>query len=166
MDFSLIAAAVSSIKAAKDIGAAALAARDDSLVSAEVAKMNGLLLDAQQALFDHNTQLLTLQQQLLETAEQLRKAQEALAQRGAYTLVETADGQWAYRVNTAPVLGGPVDPAAPQRLHYVCQPCFDNGRKVVLQFGSAFGPALQCPVCLHHVGAAFLAGGRPRGGGV
>lgn len=157
MDFSLVSAAITSIKTAKDIAGSALAVRDWNLVATEIAKMNDQLLKAQDALFSHNSQLLELQQQLFETTEKLRKAEESIAERGRYSLVDVGGGQWAYRVNVSPVQGGSGEPSASQFPHYVCQPCFDNGRKVVLQLGDAMGyKHLWCPVCKTTVSAGNI----------
>lgn len=117
--------------------------------------MNDQLLKAQDALFSHNAQLLALQQQLFETTEKLRKAEETIAERGRYSLVDVGGGQWAYRVNIVPTRSGAGEPRAAQSAHYVCQPCFDNGRKVILQFGDAMGiNQLWCPVCKTSVSAS------------
>ena len=156
MDYSLIAVAATAIKVAKEIGASALSIRDANLVALEITRMNDQLLQAQQALFTHNTDLLGLQQQLFETSDKLRKAEELIAQRGSYALVETGLGQWAYRVNVRPKLGGADQPGAAQSAHYVCQKCFDAGRKVVLKFGAAFGPNLCCDGCGKCVSASRL----------
>ncbi len=146
MDFSLVSAAVSAIKASSDIGKAALSIRDANLLSLEVARMNEQLLRAQDALFRHNSQLLELQQDLMEKNEALRKAQETIAERARYRLTEVSDGNWVYR-STVLTMG---DEAAPKdRPHYLCQPCFDSGRTVVLQysFTESWGKGFNCPVC-------------------
>ena len=146
MDFGLISAAAASITAAVDISRAAAGLRDSALIAAEVAKINDQLLQAQQALFRHNADLLSLQQQHFETAQKLRKAEEALAERGRYSLFEVGQGNWAYRVNFAPQQGGTSEPGATQTPHYLCQPCFDGGRKSVLAY-STFSGMLECSIC-------------------
>ena len=148
MDFTLISGAISSIKTAKDIGTAALAIRDSNILATEVAKMNEQLLRAQDSLFTHNSQLLSLQQELFELRDKLRVAEARITERGRYQLAEVSVGKWVYlhRPN-------PIDPVASGatphgRPHYVCQPCFDNGRKVVLQYiESTMGNSLDCSVC-------------------
>lgn len=148
MDISLISAAIGSIKAAKDIGAGLLGVRDWNLVAEQVTRVNTELLKAQDALFAHKTQILGLQQQLLDTAQELAIAKETLAQRDSYALVELSPGRFAYRMNLPPKLGGPGDPGPAQRTHYVCQACLDNGRKVVLQFNDTWGTFQGfCTVC-------------------
>ena len=58
MDASRISAAFGSIKAAKDLATAAIAVRDWNLVATEFAKLYDQVLNAQEALFTHNAQLL------------------------------------------------------------------------------------------------------------
>lgn len=157
MDISAITGALAAIKAARDISAAALAVRDWNLMAVEIARMNDQLLQAQQALFTHNAELLGIQQQLFETSDKLRKAEESLAQRASYLLVETGRGQFAYRVNLPPKLGGASQPGRAQALHYVCQSCFDDGRKVVLSYEFAGVHCLTCHVCKRYVLADFVA---------
>ena len=138
MDFGLISAAAASITAAVDIGRAAAGLRDGTLIAAEVAKINDQLLQAQQALFRHNADLLSLQQEHFEAIQKLRKAEAALAERGNYSLFEVGQGNWAYRGNAAAEQGG--------TFHFLCQPCFDNGRKSVLAYSDRSG-MLDCSVC-------------------
>lgn len=149
MDVGLPTGAIASLNAAAGIGRAALEIRDMAKLSGEVLKLNGAVLDAQQSLFKLSAELLALQQQHFETAEKLRKANEALAERGRYTLVQVSLGQWAYRVDVAPQASGSGEPRVAQPAHYVCQKCFDEGRKVVLQHstGSYLGPTFTCPGC-------------------
>lgn len=158
MDSGLISGAMASVAAAIDIGRNTLAVREGALVSAEVARMNDQLLQAQQALFAHRAELFELQQLHFETSDKLRKAEELLAQRSNYVLVQTGKGQWAYRVNVTPELGAVAQPGLAQAAHYVCQPCLDvRGHLVVLKFSDGMGPpALFCPVCKDHVVAEYL----------
>lgn len=154
MDFTLIPAALSSIRAAKEIGSSALALRDWNLVAAEIGKLNEQLITAQESLFSHNAQLLELQQQVFTLTERARKAEDALAERGQYKLVEIGKRTWAYEHTPSSRKTEDVGVA-----HYVCQSCFDNGRKVVLQyFDSTVGETMDCPVCKVsiYVGPEFL----------
>ena len=148
MDFGLISAAATAITSAVDLGRAAIGVRDANVAVLEISKINDQLLKAQEAILRHNTELLALQQQHFETAQQLREAQEALEERGRYSLVQIARGQWAYRVNITPELSGASKPTQAQTPHYVCQQCFDRGVKAVLQFSDGMGYGqLTCHTC-------------------
>jgi hypothetical protein len=133
MDFSTISAAASSISIAKDLLRAVVGIRDFNEIALAVSKLNDQLLNAQDSLFKHQTQLLALQEQHFETTQKLRKAEEALAERGRYSLFALSEGVMVYRVNLTPMDGQVGDPVTTEPLHYVCQPCFDKGIKVVLQ---------------------------------
>ena len=141
MDFANVKIIQASLSVARDVGKALVQLRDWNLVAEQVTKLNDQLLDAQERLFSLSGDLLVLQQEHLEMAEKLRKAVEALAERGRYTLVQISPGQWAYRLNVGPEGSGATDPGGAQPTHYVCQQCFDSGRKVVLQRDDFYGHA-------------------------
>lgn len=133
MDFSMISAAASSITVAKELVKVVIGVRDFNEIAPVVAQLNDQLLKAQDALFSHQAQLLTLQQQHFEATEKLAKAEKALAERGRYALFALSDGVFVYRVNVPPVDSHAGDPIATEPQHYICQPCFDKGIKVVLK---------------------------------
>lgn len=133
MDFSQISAIAAAVGAAKQLGEAALGIRDFNQLSGTVMNLNAQLLKAQEGLLAHNTELLQLQNEHFHAREKLRELEEALRERGRYTLVEVAPGNFAYRVNLTPQESRPGEPSSTEPLHYVCQSCFDNGRKVVMQ---------------------------------
>lgn len=144
MDLASISTAVSALKAAKDIGQAAVAFRDFNQAAGAIAQINEQLLKAQDSLFTHNAQLMELQQQHFEAREELRKLKEALAEKARYTLFEISPGEFVYRSDVVPQQGGSGEPGAAQPLHYLCQTCFDKGSKSVLQKP---GDRLYCPLC-------------------
>lgn len=153
MDASQIGIVATSLGAARDIGKALVGIRDHNLVAEKLAALNDQLLQAQQALLSHNATLFELQQQNFEAREELRKLKESASERGRYTLVDLGKGQLAYRVNVAPTQGASGEPVSADAPHYVCQPCYDNGRKVVLQRNWFFETrgGLDCPVCKNSV---------------
>jgi hypothetical protein len=128
MDFSLIAAASSAIGAAREIGRAAVGVRDFNQLAATVSQLNDQLLKAQDALFTHQAQLLGLQQELFQTKEQLRIAQQVVEERGRYELFEISRGMFVYRLKLSMEAGAP----GAEPVHYLCQPCFDRGVKNAL----------------------------------
>jgi hypothetical protein len=151
MDFSLISAAVTSLRAAKDIGTAAIELRDWNQMVGELTKMNGELLKAQDALFAHNASLLELHGKYADACNELRKMKDALNERSRYALFEIGAGKFAYRLKVGGTGEAPFVPGADEPMHYLCQPCFDAGRKMVLQLylDAADGPVAMCPHCKH-----------------
>ncbi len=135
MDFSLISSAVTAINGAIDLGKGALSIRDEAKAMDIVRAMNEKLLDAQQRLFELGAAINALQHENFQAAQELREVREALAERVRYSLVELSAGQFTYRVNPSPALGGSLDPASTQPDHYICQKCFDGPtkEKVILQ---------------------------------
>lgn len=157
MDISALSAALSAISTAKAISSSAIAARDDAILKPTIIQMNDQLLKAQEALSLLSAHLLSVQQQLFETSDKLRKAEETIAERGRYTLVESGPGNWVYMVNILPEQSRSGKPGGAQIPHYVCQPCFDSGRKVVLVLKDfpETDPYLMCPVCKASFDATF-----------
>ena len=147
MDFGLISSAVSSLVAAKDIGAAMIGVRDGNLVAGTIAQMNEQILKAQEALLTHSLQMSELQQRHFEALEKLRTMEKLVADRGRYALTELEPGSFAYR-SLVPERTNDGDHAVPEPTHYVCQPCFDQDLKVVLQRQDTYGKiTLRCSAC-------------------
>lgn len=149
MDFSVVTAAVSSINTAKAIGKSLVELRDFSQTAGIVAQLNGELLKAQESLFTLSAQLNELQQERHEMSQQLRDAQDRLAERGKYSLYEISDRVFVYRFNEAPHATNEGSDGNGVPIHYVCQPCFDKGTKAVLQKCILQWNivALRCPIC-------------------
>ncbi|WPG35152.1 hypothetical protein [Variovorax sp. EBFNA2] len=151
MDFTLISGLVGSLKATYDLGNAAIGVRDANKLSEAVVEMNNKLLDAQQRLFAISGAAWALQQQLVDAQQKNLELETALQERGRYSLVEIAKGNFALKSKVeASGTGNPVD-AEP--VHYVCQPCFHKGVKAVLGFtdtGDSFSN-WACPVCKREI---------------
>lgn len=151
MDFALISGLVTSLKATYDLGNAAVGVRDSNKLLEAVTEMNNKLLDAQQRLFAISGEAWALHQQLVDTQKKNLELEAALQERGRYTLVEIAKGNFALQSKVNAVdAGAPVD-AEP--MHYVCQPCFHSGVKAVLGFndtGDSFSH-WACPVCKREI---------------
>lgn len=148
MDMTAIASLTSAISAARDIAQGAIGMRDVVLVNEATTRLLQRLLEAQNALLAHNTALLQLQNEQFEAREEIRKLQEAARERGRYTLFELVPGHLAYRVNIAPEQSGSSEPGSTEPMHYVCQGCFDQGRKAVLRISQYVA---HCPLCKSNI---------------
>jgi hypothetical protein len=148
MDMTAIASLTSAISAAREIAQGAIGVRDAVLINEATGRLVQKLLDAQNALLEHNAALLQLQNEHFKVHEELRELREAASERGRYTLFELVPGKFAYRVNIAPEQSGSSEPGSAEPLHYVCQGCFDQGRKAVLRISEyvAF-----CPLCKDNI---------------
>ncbi|KLD63906.1 hypothetical protein [Dyella japonica] len=137
MDLALINTAVTSLAHIRQLGEAMKDIRDFNLVAAQVAEINSQLLKAQESLFAHSAQMHELQAKYREVSDELRKANEALAERGKYHLHELSPGVFVYRCGEGE-----------QPVHHLCQPCFDKGTKAVLQRHNRWGAiSIDCPIC-------------------
>ncbi|WP_146165806.1 hypothetical protein [Stenotrophomonas panacihumi] len=144
MDMTSIGTAFTAIDLIRKGLSAAIDVRDFNKAAAELAKLNDALLSAQSALLAQNSALFNLQREKFETAEELRKLKEALAQKDHYPLVDLGGGVFAYRVDAPPHESGTGNPSATQVAHYLCQPCWDGGKRSVLQ---RYGRGVKCPLC-------------------
>ncbi len=125
--------------------AAAIEVRDFNAVAAELSKLNDALISAQGAVIAQNSALFALQEENLELAKKLAKLEEAVAQRGAYVLVQLSPGVLAYRIKSAVMAPTEGDPSAPEPDHFACQDCLDNrGHRVVLQRSSNHWSCNRC----------------------
>ncbi|HKT28781.1 hypothetical protein [Dyella sp.] len=138
MDYASISTAFTALSHAKQLGEAMIGLRDFNKVASIISEMNGQLLKAQDNLFTHNAQFAELQGKYFEACEEIRKLNEALAERGRYALFQLSPGVFVYRASEAS--------GEPQ--HYLCQPCFDSGKKAVLQKNRKYGTiTIDCPMC-------------------
>jgi hypothetical protein len=147
IDFSFIGAATTSLSAARDIARSLIEIRDFNHLATIVSSLNEQILKAQDSLLAHNAQLFTLQQENFELANKLARAEEKLADRGRYTLVEISDRTFVMGLNKR------IEAIAQDLVngleinHYLCQPCFDKGIKAVLKRFGQFGAiSLRCPI--------------------
>lgn len=160
MDVATISALFSSLKAVKEFGEAALAVHEFNEVAPIISNLNSEVLKAQDSLFSHNMELLSLQQKYFEATKELAEIREAIAQKARYTLFDLGVGQFAYRADPRPAgthMGHPIG-AEPE--HYICQKCFDgpDHRKVVLIFRRG-NCTWYCAVCSSSIYVRDVPGG-------
>ena len=143
MDLSLIAAANSAITAARELGKAAIGLRDFNQMAATVTQLNDQLLKAQDNLFAHNGQIFSLQQEVFDLKDSLRKseallleAQDEIAKSNKkkleldqYERVPGPSGGWVIRGKGV----APNDESEPR----YCAHCFESEHLSALQPGTA-----------------------------
>ena len=138
-----IASALAGLKALIEVTKVAVDARDDTKVKGALIDMQSRLMDAMTAALESQATAHSLQLALHQEQEKARALEMKLQERARYTLAQIAPGQgaMAYRFE-------PDEEGSPTPSHYVCQPCFDQGRKSVLQPGDLWGtPTLTCSLC-------------------
>lgn len=148
MDPSLISGVITSINAIKEITKAGIAVRDFNLTAAEISKINGELLKSQDLLFKHNAELLTIQQELFEKDRRIRELEASMSDRDAYFLDQLVPNVWVYKSKTNPP-------------HHLCQPCYDAGKKSILQSGFLphRAPGYICQICKSTISLASRSAG-------
>lgn len=156
-----IGAAITAFSALKDLAVGLLGERDRQKAAAIEVEFTNKLIEAQ----SHLTQLLGTvieQQGRIGALEQrLRDMQAAQTEKERYALAKLGAGRefFAYRLRP----GAELEQGGGEVAHFVCQPCFDGGKKVVLS-GNGEG-YWWCPACKHgaDVGGAsavVFSGGR------
>jgi hypothetical protein len=126
MDFATIGALFASLKAAKELGQAALAVHEFNEMAPVISNLNSELLKAQDSLFTHNMELLTLQQEYLKATKELAEVRESLAEKARYALFEITPGAFVYRAEARPASPHETNPVAAEPEHFICQQCFDS----------------------------------------
>jgi hypothetical protein len=143
MDLPSLTTIFTSLSFARDAITTALGMKTFNDASARITEAREQLLKAQDGLFVYAAKVAELQDKLRVTDGELRELKHMKLERSHYALVEISKDAWAYR--SKPVLdAGEHGLDAHQPSHYVCQGCFDDGRKFVLQ---RYGVDLICPSC-------------------
>lgn len=140
-----IGAAIAAFSAMKDLAAGLVGERDRQKAAAIEVEFTNKLIEAQSQL----TQLLGTvieQQGRIGTLEQrLRDLEADQAEKARYVLAKVGtEGEFfAYRLRVSAELNERINEVD----HFICQPCFETGKKVVLT-GNGHGYWL-CSVCKH-----------------
>lgn len=156
-----ISAAITAFSTLKDLAIGLVGERDRQKAAAIEVEFTNKLIEAQ----SHLTQLLGTvieQQGRISTLEKrLRDIEAAQAEKERYVLAKLGTGRefFAYRLHPGAELKNGVSEVE----HFVCQPCLDAGKKVVLD-GNGAG-YWGCPVCKHGAdtggsSAVMFSGGR------
>jgi hypothetical protein len=144
MDLTSINMAFASLDLIRKGLAAAIDVRDFNRAAAEVSKLNEALLATQNSAFAQNAAFFELQRKYFETAEDLRKLRETIAEKERYTLFEISHGVFVYRVNQAPQESRAGVPLPPEPEHYICPKCWQDGVKAILNLSGAHWRCLAC----------------------
>lgn len=151
MDLTSIITALSSLNVAKDAAQAALAVRDFNAASSAIARITDELIKAQQGLLAQNAVMAELQLELAKKRDELAELKKAADERARYSLVELSEGVFVYRLNQGQEGGQISGPNGPEPIHHLCQTCFDQGIKSVLQQATRLGlVTIDCNKCGKH----------------
>jgi hypothetical protein len=145
VDISSIAAALSSIKAAKDIAQSMIGLRDTAAFQAKLIEFQSKIIDANNAAF-------AAQEERTELIEKVRQLEKQVAdltawetEKQRYELIEVSEGAFTYVLKTERRGGEPI--------HWLCASCYQNNKKSILQLAErnvGHGGQMhlwKCPSC-------------------
>lgn len=140
-DISAIAAALSSLKAAKDIAEAMVTLRDTSAFQSKLIEFQGKLIDANNSAFAAQDERSALLEQIRDLEKEVAKLKAWETEKERYQLKDVFLGSFAYVLK--PDAEGPEPP------HWLCTNCYENGKRSILQRGASQGPEYfwACPYC-------------------
>lgn len=143
VDFSAVTALANAcVGYLKDIGGFALTLRDRQIFAAIQIDLSEKISQTQAQLIQINTTV--IEEQAVKTAllNELRQVKDQLALRQRYDLAQlgTAGDFFAYRLRPLDELEHGRD----EPMHFLCQPCFDAGKKSVLRITAHHA---HCAVC-------------------
>ncbi len=145
MDIASITAAISSLKAAKEIAQALLEMKSLGDVQAKVIDLQTQILSAQSSALDAQSEQFELRQRIAEIERQLSELKSWATERQRYELKAVASERYAY------VLKAEHRGSEPE--YWLCSNCFDRGERSIMQLGphSQYGKQYQCPRCNHMI---------------
>ncbi len=151
-NISAIAAALSSLNAAKDIAQAMIGLRDSAAFQAKLIEFQSKLLDANRSAFAAQDERTALLERIGELEKKVASFETWEAEKQRYELKQLASGSFAY------VLKPNAQPPEPS--HQICATCYQSRKKSILQrvpnnsarMALGMGASYQCPVCDTEVG--------------
>jgi predicted RNA-binding Zn-ribbon protein involved in translation (DUF1610 family) len=133
MDMSTIAAALTSIKAAKELLQAATGLKIDNDTRVQINKALNEVSEIQEKLFDAREQLYNLQQENDTLRQQLKASDDWHSRLEKYELIQTSGGAVIYKSrNNTP-------------MHFVCPNCIEKKAMQILQ--DVQDGEYRCPGC-------------------
>jgi hypothetical protein len=126
VEISVIASALASLKAMKDIAQAMVGLRDSAAFQEKVIEFQSKILDAQSAISALQEERSVLIERIRTLEEEVTKAKAWDAEKQRYQLQAVDRGAFAY------VLKPEVQGSEPP--HWLCANCYSKGHKSFLQF--------------------------------
>lgn len=149
-DITAIAAALSSLKAAKDISQAMLGLRDAAAFQEKRLELQSKILDAQDAAFAAQQERVALLARVSDLENELADAKAWEAEKQRYELKSVQTGAFAYALKPEAQVTEPP--------HWLCATCYQKGHKSILQRGAAPHQRAwpwSCPSCKSVIYASF-----------
>ena len=146
-DISALAAALSSLNAAKDIAQAMIGLRDGAAFQAKLLEFQSKLLDANRSAFAAQDERAVLLERIRALEEKVASFEAWETEKKRYELKEFGQGAFAYALK--PEAQGAEPP------HQICATCYQSRKKSILQIVPSnharttlgIRPIYRCPVC-------------------
>lgn len=123
-DITALAAALSSLKAAKDIAEAMIGLRDGAAFQAKLLEFQSKLIDANNAAFAAQDERAALLQRIRDLEEKVASFERWETEKQRYELKDFG-GAFAYTLKPEAQGAEPV--------HEICAKCYQDGKKSILQ---------------------------------
>jgi hypothetical protein len=150
-----LSGAVSSAGTALEFLKTALKARDQAVIDKAVADMvdqlrnvNMAALEASQEALKGVKEARQTDQRIAELEREIRELKAEADERGNYHLAQVGNNSFAYTFEDSPPDG--------QQRHYLCQACYDNGRKKVVLQRIPGRSILKFPTCESEIQSEVL----------
>ncbi len=134
MDVTLVTAAYTGLKFAKDALQTALSYKIENETRAQINAALEKLGQAQDTLFELRNELFRLQSENDRLRQELKSRDESEAQKANYELRQTPGGAVVYLYTGSP-------------MHYACPSCFARSTIQILQDRHVAGGVFDCPGC-------------------
>jgi hypothetical protein len=146
-DMSAIAAALSSLKAAKDIAQAMIGLRDAAAFQEKQIEFQSKLLDANNAAFAAQEERSAMLERISELEKEVTRLEAWEAEKQRYELKPLAAGSFAYTLKT--------EAQGTEPPHHICTRCYEHQQKSILQKVETslagthmrIPPKYRCPEC-------------------
>ena len=143
-DLSAIAAALSSLKAAKDIAESMLGLRDAAAFQGKLIEFQSKIIDANNAAFAAQEERSALLEKVRDLEKQVAEFKAWDAEKQRYKMEEVWPGATTYVLKS--------ETQGTETIHWLCARCYQEGKKSILQLGTKEGSSVQlkgweCPSC-------------------
>jgi len=141
-DMGALAAALTSLKAAKDIAEAMVSLRDAAAFQEKRLEFQSKILDAQDAAFRANDERAALVEEVRALKAKITEMEAWEAEKERYELKPFGQrGTFAYALKPQAQAGEPP--------HWICPTCYEQRKKSILQFHGHYTVynAHECPQC-------------------
>lgn len=137
-----ISSITTALVAAKDLGSALLNERDRQKAATIQIDLTDKIVQAQMQLAQVLGTIIEKDGRIQTLAERVRELEAQNTEKGRYRLAKlgVVGDCFAYQLRPATELDERVD----EPTHFLCQPCFDAGKKGILQVGKIVA---ICPLC-------------------